>query len=644
MGNNIATSWSRALAVTLLASSFALVACTKKDDVGTVKIIMPAAITTSKALQSAQSQSVSASSDQGSGVSWNTTLNPSTGSDINCYAVFIGGGDLNGNSCSVGSSSLNASTITFGPNIGFVPAGSEISLTTTSGQRTIYVVGLRATSATACRSYINYAPDGGNLSEPFLIAAQSAMIPAGTSSLNVKAALDTNKKITDCKFIGGGRGGATAAPFGDITDGGYLVTGTANLTAAASVLNAVSRTGTGTQPDTKKFAASRRVVAIATGGTDPGAALTLGSSFTANEFAVGDEVAWYVAGGNSSTGSPDDSVNGACGGGFYLGLYGVARIKTVASANQLVLDRTISGTPATIRVPNLAAAPTTLNYCTIVLSRVSNFDRITVQTGKTMTINAEPFNYVNGTGGFLMIRADQLVVEASATLAISGQGGGYGGSGTGGAAVFLNQGDGLTGAGTISTSPNFNGGAGGTGSMGGGGGANAGGGGAGSNNPLSESSLISSCSGICKPLVDQKTFMGGGGGASNLYYGGAGGAVVLVYARSIIGSGSISITSSGGAGAPGGAAGAGGGAGGSVGVYAKIATVSNLALSAVGGGGGPGTLPGSGGSGGVVNYSSCGVLSSVVAGVNISGGPAGYAVGQSGVSLVQADPSICLQQ
>jgi hypothetical protein len=381
------------------------------------------------------------------------------------------------------------------------------------------------------------------------------------------------------------------------------------------------------------------VTNIATTGDQAGAALTLagGAAFTADFFDAGDEVVWYVAGGKSSAGSPDDPVNGACGGGFYLGRFGTARISLASGASGTVLlDRPISGSPLTIRSANLPASPSGTDFCTIVVSRVSSFEKIVV-SGGNLTLKAEPFNYTAGTGGLLMVRADAIEISAGRTLTLDGSAQGFVGTSN-------SQGDGLSGRGTALTSSNANGGAPGDGTHGGGGGASSAGAGGAGGGARSGGSALNYCIGgtPCSPLVDQKVFMGGAGGALTTTLGGNGGGVIILYAGSITGAGTLSMLADGGLGT----SGSGGGAGGAIGLMTRVSAVSAIVLSSNGAGGGSGTYGGGGGGGGVLNFHRCAAnfASSTSYGFasGAAGGGAGSpAAGSVGVLKVVDDPDIC---
>ncbi len=620
------------VALTAISSLLVLsTACSKKDDVGRMRIVMPTAPATSKSISSGL-QSVSAQS--ANGTSWNSTINPTSGNEINCFAVFVGGGELGANSCSIS----NGTTISFGPHVGFLKAGEEIFIDTPAGDRTVYVIGLKSATAAACSNFSNTEPDGANLSEPFLIAAQRSNIPSGQSTLTINAALDTGKKVQDCNFISP-TGGGQQNPFGDKRDGkiiaatsfAYLDGGMDNL--GVSGINHIS--GAGQLASTKMFSSSRRITGIATAGADAGKLVSLSSAVSTAEFEPGDEVLWYVAGGASSLGSPDDPTLGACGGSLFLGRFGTSKIVSLPNSSQLLLESAISTSPSTIRTANLLTAPNTNDYCTIVVTRVSSFEQIDVPSGMTLQISPNYFNYTSGTGGIVAIRADAVTVDGD--LYLSANGAGFAG---GGAGAPANQGGGLGSSGVAGYSSNYNGGGGGNMStVSGGSGSNAGAGGAGSSNPGSGGSLVSHCSGVCTPFIEKKSYFGGGGGGAYTS-GGNGGGIVLLFAKSISGSGNLHIKADGLTGGSG-PSGGGSGAGGTVGLYTKSATVGQITVQAKGANGATGGA--GGGGGGVVDIKRCPAGWSSVLNTDASGGAPNGAgtAGGNGLVNISDDAAIC---
>lgn len=634
---------SNALFILLACTQFA---CTKNQDAAQINIVMPTATGSSKVSNtSTTSQSVSAS---GTDQPFNSAINPTAGNQINCFAVFVGGGELIGNSCGVGVSTTQATPLRFGPNVGFVYAGKSVAIETPPGQRIIHVVGLYAATEAACSSYAGDARlDKTNLSEPFLIASQPANIPSGQSSVAIAPVFDPAKKLFNCSFAGSGGGTTTVAPFGDKRDGSFspLPTPTPINAGTSTMVGTTTLAGDSSLSGTKVFAASRRIISMPTSGTDAGRLLTLGLSYTSSEFEVGDEVAWYVAAGSTSVANtgPDDDINGACGGALYLGRYGTARVTGVPSSTQVLIDNPI-GAPATVRVANLSQAPGP-DFCTIILSRVSSFDTISVPATKTQTISVQPFSYSTSTGGFLMIRAQTIEVGSGATLTIDGSGKGF----EGGSGALRNQGNGVTKVGDGGSGANYNGGAHGTvSSTGGGGGGHAGSGATGMTGDgtvANGGSVVNHCNGPCLPFASYKAFLGGGGGgAGSGQNGGNGGAFIIVMAKTITGSGgTLNIYSKGLAGGGGGSAAGGGGAGGTIGLFNKTSSITNLNLMANGGNGGTATNLGGGGGGGVINFVRCFAQFSTTTFVpSYAGGTGGVSPAGAGVSNVDNSLAACL--
>lgn len=439
----------------------ATVACSKKDETGQVRIVFPTAPATANAIASAANANDNApatktasngaqqtvSAQTATSPEWNSSLNPTTGSEINCFAVFIGGGELNANSCSTtNASSANGSeTITFGPNVGFVPAGQDVLVDVPSGERTIYVIGLRSATSTACKSYFNSEPDAYSLSQPFIIASQRAVIPAGPSTVTVNASLDVNRKISSCTFIKRDAPNGSTPFFGDKRDGKLLLAGstplileagtkTYNFTADMTHTPATATTSGGATSggststsiiaSTKLYSSTRRVLSISNSGDYPGRYLNVGA-FTAQAFEPGDEVLWHVTAGTTSSGPPDDPINGACGSDLNIGRWGTAKVKATGNAlGWLILDTPLASNPAQIKNGNLASAPGA-NFCRISITRVASFEELRIQSGADWTLKAQPFDLANGTGGVQAIRIDKLIVDGN--LKIDGIGTGFAG-------------------------------------------------------------------------------------------------------------------------------------------------------------------------------------------------------------------------
>jgi alpha-tubulin suppressor-like RCC1 family protein len=409
--------------------------CTKRSDVAYVNIELPKGISADSQKTWAPGEARSISSpvavlSEDEGPEWNSSLNPTTGSEINCFAIFVGGPNLSGNYCRVTDNS-NMRRIDFGPNRGFLPAGSIVQMEVPAGpDRVFHVVGLRAASASACSSYQNSKVDDENLSEPFLIASQRANIPSGESSLSIVAALDANKKIKDCSFVGSGGSGGLQINFGDTRDGrltydspsqsAYLDTEMDNLGISQTGYTHTPRSGGSTS--SKTASATRQISSVATSGANAGRLINVSSNFSSNDFGVGDEVMWYVSGGRANPGPPDHPVHGACGGDFFLGRYGFAKIAAVPTDGSILLDRTITSTPVQVKNANLTAPTTNTHFCRVSIQRVMQFDEIEVGANSTLNILGSTYNHTTGTGGILPIRVRKLNIDGTLNLGASAYG------------------------------------------------------------------------------------------------------------------------------------------------------------------------------------------------------------------------------
>lgn len=231
---------SALLLAALFSAALAATGCTKKSDISHVTVALPNAMSFDADKASAPgelrsiSRSVSATAEDDP--EWNTSLNPTAGSQLNCFAIFVGGPNLTGNSCTVSDNST-VRRIDFGPNLGFLPAGSLVRMDIPSGpDRVFHVVGLRASSASACSSYNNTEINSDELSEPFLIASQRANIPAGESTVEIVGALDL--------ISNGANGGPSAGMSGGGGRGG-VISAAIKRTDAATNVNILATGGTG---------------------------------------------------------------------------------------------------------------------------------------------------------------------------------------------------------------------------------------------------------------------------------------------------------------------------------------------------------------------------------------------------------------
>lgn len=458
-----------------------LVACTKKDESSSIRIVLPAATSIGGTGVSAKGGTVIAQSGTGTGPSWNTSLNPASGSEINCFAVFVGAEqpDLSVNSCDI-STAGTSSTIKFGPYVGFVPGGQSVAINNVPAGpgRTITVVGLKS-QGTACRDFTGTEVDASNLSQPFVIASQVADLRGGDNQVTIQAALDSSKTVTTCAFIRGPAASPTPSggSFGDKRDGKLTLGGSTarTLVVGTDTFGATDAThiaAVGGTTTTKNLSATRGITNVATTGSNAGKLLVVGTAFSANEFEAGDEVLWHVGNGRSSAGPPDDPDLGACGGELFLGRWGTAKIQSIPSSTSILLESAILATPAKVKNSNLTATTAAPDFCRISLHRVPNFEEINVPVGATWTIEGLQYSPVAGVGGIIALRTKKLVVDGTLTLKTDSMG--YVPTTAG----F--QGPSLMGIGMTLPDAWGAGGGGSTTSSGGAGGANAGSGGQGS--------------------------------------------------------------------------------------------------------------------------------------------------------------------
>lgn len=425
---------SALLVAALISAAIAATGCTKKSDISHVTVALPNAMSFDADKASAPgelrsiSRSVSATAEDDP--EWNTSLNPTAGSQLNCFAIFVGGPNLTGNSCTVSDNST-VRRIDFGPNLGFLPAGSLVRMDIPSGpDRVFHVVGLRASSASACASYNNTEINSDELSEPFLIASQRANIPAGESTVEIVGALDLNKKIQTCNFVntgGGGGGPSINISFGDERDGTLAqTTGSAWFYPGYNPFSPptpglVHTPKSGGVASNKIASAMKRITGVTRIGTTAGRELSTASPFTASEFEIGDEVIWHVSGGNADPGPPDDPTSGACGGDLFLGRFGFGRIQATPSSSTIILEQPITATPLLVKTANLNA-PMGTNYCRISIQRVMNFQRLNVAAGATLAIMAPSYSHEDGIGGILPIRVREIQLDGTLSLQASSSG------------------------------------------------------------------------------------------------------------------------------------------------------------------------------------------------------------------------------
>ena len=142
------------------------------------------------------------------------------------------------------------------------------------------------------------------------------------------------------------------------------------------------------------------------------------------------------------------------------------------------------------------------------------------------------------------------------------------------------------------------------------------------------------------PFTERKFFNGGGGGAGD-NQGGHGGGVILVFAKEILGSGTMWINASGSNG-PGTTIGSGGGGGGTIGLASRRIALTTLSLSAAGGNGTTSITAGGGG-GGAIQVLRCNAQSPATPNMSVSGGigTGGAFGGAYGIKKLENLESLC---
>jgi len=567
---------------------FVATSCTREEETSSIYIQLPEAGPLSHSLNVAQSVGVQTAVN----TPWSGTIN--SRNEINCYLIAVGGPepDQNKNRCTTLTNGTQGS-VYFGNYLGGVPAGSEIKLELKSGPgRVIHLIGMKA-EAGSCKDFKNNGPDQGKISYPRVLGSQTINLKSGENnvSFSVPSDLTNLAQIGDCDVSDGPFDGPTGGGvhlFGDQRDGDLILgtssytTGTAGFTYQSPNIHSNASPDV---PSTKVFSANFRVTNI---DTTTATNLTIPGLSSTNEFDVGDEVLWHVSQGAHATLSPDDNACGA-GSGLWIGRLDFARVTAVDLISDVItLDKPVTNSPTSIDNVSISsgsyASGTT--FCKIQVLRVPSFGTLTVSSAATLS--PPTYNNSTGTGGILAFRA--RILQQNASLTISALGKGFQG-------VASLSGTGIHGTTNITNGLSTGSSAGSFLSATGGGGGQGGAGGDAVSGALG-GSAVSYCQGFaCRPISDQKAFLGGSGGAGS-GAGGAGGGLIIVKIESLLGASSLQIDVSGGAG--GGSA--GGGAAGAIHfTNAKRPQSSTVTLNASGGG----SSTGGGGGGGVIEHFYC---------------------------------------
>ena len=180
--------------------------CTREvTNQSTVRLKFPVVSNSSKSSQKISTASIDNTS---TGPNWNTSIVASSISEINCYAIFIGGPELTQNRC---YDTATGYEFKFGTTFaGFFSPGAEIALTMDPGDgRVIYVAGMKANTGGCIAGTLenNLSPEFQKLSEPQVIGqSASTNIVPGDQQISIGVDLDSSKKFQHCDFIQSGNG------------------------------------------------------------------------------------------------------------------------------------------------------------------------------------------------------------------------------------------------------------------------------------------------------------------------------------------------------------------------------------------------------------------------------------------------------
>lgn len=620
---------SRVVRLCLLLAVFFALSCTREQKSATVTFTAPK-FTQSQKLTYAQVDPTTIRRLSDNTTNFNSLLNPTVTTDLNCFIVFVGGDGFDqAGTCAVS----DGSSFKLGAYAGGVLSGGTATVPDViAGTRTITLVGFHASDTLYCTDF-HLGINQSQLSEPFVVAQKKMDIRAGSSPVNVDMTASlTTAKISDCKFAsdnGGGSGYFGSGVDGDITSG----SGTLSLSSMMDANNQHYLTSVS------------QVTSIADNGNGT-AKITVNQSWNyAAKLNVndGDEVMLYVSG--ASPGSP-----GGCGGigtnndtdGVYAGF---SYSGIVSGTNKGPSGKTFDLMTNDRRWLNIPAANLTASgvgsvqqtFCHVLAIRVPQINAITLSSGTV-------FSLVQSNGGFYDLNmADQTIagilpvrvksgitLSGGSTLSFIADGGGYAG-GTSAAkvgqsafgrlnltATTLNSLD--QGGGVDSSATGCGGGHGGIG---------------GCEETISAGNVQgdqygcgSSSPDVSMSCLLGKFFFGGGGGGTNA---GHGGGALRIYASQISLLDSASVLSFSAMGNAASGTLDGGGAGGSILVTTNAiqgVSGSTLGFKATGGLGGNGT-GGNGGGGGriqLVTQTSTnwqGTLSADVSGGagHLAGGP-----------------------
>lgn len=538
-----------AKSVAVFLGSLAFGCTEKSSDVATLQIQMPRFQTESAKEKSAQAlgqkklQSVKP-------LGFNTTLNPTSLSEFNCFGVLAGGPGFEGNGSCVFSS---GTVFKVGKAEGLVNGGSTIPMTVPAGpDRTFHLVGFKASTAADCSAISGEMSEDG-LSEPFLLAkAKVNLVPGPNSDISMTTAFSANtEKISDCNFLD--QKGDGNSNFGNGADGDYnFVSGSIDLSQV--IVNSTSR----------RLISMSRVLSLTPIAGTNNISVEVNSNWNSSaktHIDVGDEVMLYVAAQSGAN---------SCGGAF-VGLSATGRVTQAGiggSAGKTfrlsLSDGRFSGIAAAQLSSTGIGTPGAMTFCRIIAVRVPNILNLSVGSAvilrPTNYLPLDPGSADHAALGFLPLRIKgAFTVNSGGSAIIDVSGGGFAGgdataptgSGVEGRSVLtgVNQFKLANGGGTSSA----------WGCGGGGGGL--GGCDSSANGGASVGDLYGCEDGVLDGNAGclwGKFFFGGGGGRDT-GTAGSGGGIVRIFANTLVNEGILTVTAKGAAGGSLDDAGGGGG-------------------------------------------------------------------------------------
>jgi hypothetical protein len=187
----------RDLLLTLATGLFVSLGCTRASS---NKAIVTLEVPSLKPSSSSQLSSQKVITDGGG--DWGGSY-PTSISQVNCWAVFVGGPGASQSKCTFGSGS-NFRVFKFNEMKGLVSAGSPVQMEVDAGQRTFYAIGFKSTNGQCPKLDPNSDIDSQNLSNPLVLGETTQNLKPGDASVNITVILAsdiTTQRLGDCSFM-----------------------------------------------------------------------------------------------------------------------------------------------------------------------------------------------------------------------------------------------------------------------------------------------------------------------------------------------------------------------------------------------------------------------------------------------------------